>query len=391
MKWEETALKRPQADALELCSIRQSVRFRTRTIVLGDLSFRLLERLSAKAPAPLRFDEIERLVWAGHVTRETIKQRVKLLRESLADLGAPDDAIVASRNVGYRLTMPCRRAGAEAAPIRKARERIAILSGLVVALSLFALLGLGVAPAPAADLRVAVRTLSPAVQDASADAARTLAGQLSHLSGVEVVSPHAPDDAEADLIITLARQGEDSLLLELSNASTRVILLARSYRAEPNTLGRALEHFTRLVSEQVGAERSLASAGPRARQRYLEALTLARMPGEHNLVAARTILSQLLLWRHDAPHARALRARINAELALRHGHSRGVAERARTEARALVARYPATLEFRHTLARAELACGDLGAALTRLREIAPSLTYVNRDIAALERGAGEKL
>ncbi len=54
-----------------------------REIRLPDLSFSLLWLLSERAPDPVPFDEIERVVWAAQVSRETVKQRVKLLRDSL--------------------------------------------------------------------------------------------------------------------------------------------------------------------------------------------------------------------------------------------------------------------------------------------------------------------
>ena len=90
---------------LRLCRRRRVVIAGTQEVRLPDLSFRLLDLLASRAPGDVSYDEIERIVWNARVTRETIKQRVKLLRESLAPLGVPESTIEAVRNVGYRATL----------------------------------------------------------------------------------------------------------------------------------------------------------------------------------------------------------------------------------------------------------------------------------------------
>jgi len=70
---------------------------------LSKLTFRALSVLVSAAPALVTKDELADLVWGGRpVTRETVAQRIKLLRQSLQDDAGNPRYIHVSRGQGYR-------------------------------------------------------------------------------------------------------------------------------------------------------------------------------------------------------------------------------------------------------------------------------------------------
>ena len=183
------------AGRVDLCARAQSVRFAGRETKLPDLSFRLLQLLSAHAPAAASFEDIERVVWAARVTRETMKQRAKLLRDALVALGLPEEAIAAVRSVGYRLTVP---AGVYDAPVRSTvlgrlrnQRLLAAAGGLAVAVVVAALVTGGLLHQPPGPLQIEI-VQTPAATDVDAQArsnvSRDLANYLARVEGVDVLA-----------------------------------------------------------------------------------------------------------------------------------------------------------------------------------------------------------
>ena len=352
---------------MSLDEARQTVRFRQREIGLPDLSFRMLRALVDAAPAPLDFEVIERTVWGAGVTRETIKQRVKLLREALADLGASPDCIRAVRNVGYRLTL-----------VPEPRPRplwLAAVGAVASALVVAGVLALSSTNAGSPSVTIAVQPADGRDADAWNDTRRLVANRLANLGGLEVLDANPADGSQPDLVVTLHRQGDHQMQLQLVETRRGSVLLSRVYPFVPDDSNRAIDHFTRLVQEHAPAVHG--------EPRYREALVLMNLPGEASLLAARNLLDDLLSSRPSHTAARALRARANTELVLRHRHSPELARLARADAEALVRDAPANLGFRYVLARAKLAEGDIAGATTELRSLEPALPFVGRDIAAL--------
>ena len=82
-------------------------------IELPPLSFRLLRVLAEAAPAVVSHDELVSRVWAGRVVGpETVRQRVKLLRQTLGDDAQHPRYIGLVRGVGYQLIAAPREAAA---------------------------------------------------------------------------------------------------------------------------------------------------------------------------------------------------------------------------------------------------------------------------------------
>ena len=73
-------------------------------IPLGRLTYRLLLTLAEAAPNVVTHDELARAIWGGRsVSPETISQRIKLLRDALADDPASPRYVEGVRGQGYRL------------------------------------------------------------------------------------------------------------------------------------------------------------------------------------------------------------------------------------------------------------------------------------------------
>ena len=79
----------------------------TKPIQLGPLTYRLLLALVEAAPDIATHDELINFVWGGRsVSPETINQRVKLLRDAIADDAQNPRYIELVRGHGYRLIPP---------------------------------------------------------------------------------------------------------------------------------------------------------------------------------------------------------------------------------------------------------------------------------------------
>lgn len=89
---------------LTLDSGRQLVLRNNKRIPLGPLSYKLLLALVGSAPNLATHDDIADAVWDGRaVSPETVKQRVKLLRDALGDDAEHPRYIEVARGQGYRL------------------------------------------------------------------------------------------------------------------------------------------------------------------------------------------------------------------------------------------------------------------------------------------------
>src|SRR4026208_2039191 len=74
------------APPIALAPGRRLVLWASKPVALGPLTYQLLLALVAAAPNVVTHDELARSVWGGRsVSPETISQRIKLLRDALAD------------------------------------------------------------------------------------------------------------------------------------------------------------------------------------------------------------------------------------------------------------------------------------------------------------------
>lgn len=364
---------------------------------LPDLSFRLLDLLASRAPGDVSYDEIERAVWNAGVTRETIKQRVKLLRESLAPLGAPEPTIEAVRNVGYRTTLEI----GLTEPRRWHADRrlpfawIATVVGVAMVAILIAVLPRSTETMPPPTLLVESAAATTGVDAAAWEGARRLlVRDLSKVEGIRVVDRRAQDREAPALLARLALDQDGAglrLSTELVDGQSGAILFAESYRYDPRSVDRALAHFANnthaiitALSLQLGSN-GFAPQPDAVRATYARAFRLWRQGDRQSLDAARSILQELLTERGDVPLAASLLTRVKADLVLRHGADIGLAREARHDAARLVAARPDIGEFRYSLARTLIALGDRQTALDHLRIAQETMPFLSRDIQALEQ------
>lgn len=102
-------------------------------IPLGPLTYKLLVALVDKAPELATHDDIADAVWQGRaVSPETVKQRVKLLRDALADDAEHPRYIEVVRGQGYRLLPSVNAVTAIPQKTRKSRWLVATAIGAIL-------------------------------------------------------------------------------------------------------------------------------------------------------------------------------------------------------------------------------------------------------------------
>lgn len=376
-KWIESSAGVP-----ELCGPAQTVRWAGREIKLPDLSFRLLQLLSERAPDPVSFDEIERQVWA-HVSRETIKQRAKLLRDSLDELSIPGGGVESVRSVGYRLVraFPAYDPKAQAtAPGGRRRLWLAAVAGAVCLCIAFGASLFSKAESPPLSLLVSVHGNAPAVVTefplSAWDAAyQTLIKSLSRMSAIVVIA----DDGQqmADLVVAMDSIPDgpfETLSLTLIERQTGTLFWAERVGLDQDGYDKPIAAFVADVHRQIVALG--LQPGPdidpdqanQARQHYLRASSLAKTDTVADLLAARAQLDTALDLRPTYAIARSLRARINARLVTNHRQDRRLALQALDEAQSLADAHPDVPEFQRTLAAAQVATGGTARRLGKPRK-----------------------
>lgn len=394
-----TSTASEHSTVLEICIARRTVRFAGRETRLPDLSFRLLRLLGERAPEPVAFAEIEQSVWGAQVSRETIKQRIKMLRDNLASLGL-SGGVASAHNVGYRLTRPLGfyEGSDKAAPWWRGRRFQWAAAGLTACVGALVIYIVQpgreeAGPLTLSVLSTAEGTSAPPSAAEWEGARRLLIRDLSRLPGLAVVSSDG-DGRPTDLVVEMARiplDGRETMALELVETDTGVVLWAETYPFNGSSWDRAVSHFVANIHPQIEAlGLRLGPDGfpqqPREVQRlYLSASSLERSGAEADLLTARSRLETALEMQPKFALARALRARINARLSMDHGHGPQLADRALGEARSLVEAYPDVPEFRRTLATTQIANGDLNEALQNLELAQRSMPFLRRDIAVLKR------
>lgn len=375
---------------IELCRVRHAVIVGGDAHRLPDLSFRLLDLLVSRAPDPISFADIEQIVWNAQVTRETIKQRVTLLRESLEQIGIDGTEIEAVRNHGYRTTLKMSVAGPAPATARLRKSGLA--AGIVLILGAAVLLAWQNRDGGDADkpvLAVVTASSAPGTDPAEGEALRRdVVRAISKFEGVQVLDRlPAPGMAPTYLVrLSLENSGEDQrLATELVDGPTGAVLLAEEYGVSPSQSDRAVLHF----ANNVHAHLSAFSVGggrmsDQARTRYAEAYRLWRLGDRQSLLGARKGLAGLVAEPEASLIARSLLARVQADLVLRHGEPVELARQAERDVRALIARQPGVGDLRYSLARTLLAQGKREEALGELRIAQQTMPFLSRDIMAIE-------
>jgi TolB-like protein/DNA-binding winged helix-turn-helix (wHTH) protein len=119
----------------------------SKPIALGPLTYRLLLALVEAAPNVVSHDELARSIWGGRsVSPETISQRIKLLRDALADDPGNPRYVEGLRGQGYRLLPPVEVLPNESPP--RDRPRWVMRIGIAISLFVAAAVVLWIVAAP---------------------------------------------------------------------------------------------------------------------------------------------------------------------------------------------------------------------------------------------------
>jgi DNA-binding winged helix-turn-helix (wHTH) protein len=119
----------------------------SKPIALGPLTYRLLLALVQAAPDVVTHDELVRSIWGGRsVSPETINQRIKLLRDALADDAGNPRYVEGVRGQGYRL-LPRVEVLPDESPARP-RPRWIVPTGVAMSLAAVAAIALWIMAPP---------------------------------------------------------------------------------------------------------------------------------------------------------------------------------------------------------------------------------------------------
>lgn len=373
----------------------RKVEYDGRKLVLGELSFKLLSLLAEQAPSTVSFECIEKEVWAASVTRETVKQRVKLLRDDLSRIGLPSGAIEAMRNSGYRLTISAQQPPGNRASLWALGAFAVLLSVGAAVLMLISVNG------NSQMLTLAIKDEAVSRRSYGAEwigIRQTLTRDLTRLDGVMVLDSSAGKADRSDLLVTLTpyRQGnENRYSVQLIDTRTAFVLWAENYGISATANDRAGKHAANYIQSYVAAlGGDLGTAGypaqsPEVQQSYMIALKYWRRGDEANLLSAQTRLRNVVEAAPGFELATSLLARVESDLVLRHGYSRNLAMRGKSIMQELLRKHPDFADFRYSMARAMLALGDREGALAELRRAEPSMPFLIRDIRAIEVQLGQ--
>lgn len=389
---------------IRLDPVAQTIAHDEKSVALPHLSYLLLDLLAEHRPDPVSFADIEETVWGAQVTRETIKQRISLLRKSLADVGLDEQAIVAVPSIGYRLALSAPLLKDDPAPANRRGPMVAIIAGLAVlilALSLF----LRAEPVQDDTTRIVVvneaTNVGGSAHLAWLEQNRALSGQLAELQGVATIATISRTDIDAtrsrdtaielgsDLIISSAlveRQGKPQISYQLIDGRNEEILWSGDYDAEGETAMRAGAHILKNINEALLARgKSVERSAPdRSVSLYYLALDIVRVPDRENLEMAIAQLDEALTIAPDFPLALALRGRAKADLVLRYGADSSLATEALRDSRMAKTLAPNVAEIDYAIARSLWAAGDEEAALEAMNRAAYYLPYLDREIAAIQ-------
>ncbi len=389
-RWDKKRTVKIGEMKMELCRVRHAIIANGRAHRLPDLSFRMLDLLLSRAPDPISFADIEQIVWNAQVTRETIKQRVTLLRESLEQVGIDGATIEAVRNHGYRTTL--QTSVTEPARRWPGRSKIALAAGsiLMAAAAMLLIWSLrGTGDSGPAVLAVVASPSAPGSDPAEWEALRRdMVRTISKFEGVQVIDRLPSSGARPTYIVRLARgrSGQNPrLATELVDGRTGAVLFAEEYLLSSSGPDRAVMHFANNVHAHVTAlSPSGAGISDDARVRYAEAYRLWRLGDRQSLVGARVRLRALVSDPGANLLARSLLARVQSDMVLRHGLPTSLARQAELDVRALIARQPSVGDLRYSLSRTLLAQGKREQALDELRIAQRTMPFLGRDIMAIE-------
>jgi DNA-binding winged helix-turn-helix (wHTH) protein/tetratricopeptide (TPR) repeat protein len=404
-------------DDLRVDVARQMVSRDGEPLAVPELSFRLLMRLAQSAPTPVAVDELIRDVWQGQVVSpDTVKQRVKLLREALGDSRSPYRYIRTVRHGGYGLAQPVR----SAASLRRFLVPSLLLIGfLAIATSV----GWWLRPTLPRDgstrvLLVPAQTTPQSETQArvAEELLRGLADELASIEGINMIAPGHSNrgageqagplsadfaaDLSADAMIELAIEGpmgSPRLGLRLIDPDSGVQIFSRHYdlpeTLDPDAQGRIVRHAANRVHQMLTATLGNhpehgGSTIAIARDYYRRGMAHFAGSAAGNRERAESQFEAALQADPDFSLARARLADLYADRALANGHLEW-AQRSLSLSEQALARHPDLPEALFAKAKAQLAQGETEQAFRLFDQVLVDRPYLERNITGLRQRADD--
>jgi len=380
---------REAVQELRIDRARRQVSLSGQALELSDLSYRFLVTLAAAAPDSVAVDRLHAEVWGEvQIGPDTIKQRARLLRESLRQAGLAGDPVPSDRHRGYRLDVPVLFASADEQS-RPDYRRLGLVLGATVMVFVVALLMLWPRSAPAA------LTVSYAAGEPTTEVlAESVAAQFAALQGIDVVEA-APSAGRVRLDLTLEGHGETRRIrLRLTDRRDGRLIASELYdfpsTADLDVSDRIAAHFVLRMQDRLAAaypDQILAgmALSEDARELYLEALSAMAFGHEAGLLVAWEKLDLAIAAEPDFAAAHARLALVLARLS-RMGEGDGaLADQARRHAETAFRLAPLDAGSERAMGMALWVGGELDQAREHLLRAEQSLAFLARDLAALER------
>ncbi len=398
--------KNDKQSLLELNNDRSEAYWAGAPIELPELSFQFLASLASRGVQPTTYDDLMKEVWSGQaITQDTIKQRVKLVREALVKAGAEKDVIQTIRGVGYRLVLPEPQTRVFCIPKRY------IAGALLLALLTASALLLFRSPSDTSEPAIAVMPLPVIGAQAEAGSASVIDAELlsalGRLQGIHLVSGQtmaalsdvrARDiyhETKASVLVegSFRFEGETEII-DLRGVDAQSEIIVWSYRyvpdpsAPPGAARRIAQHasrylqdaalMTQLANARVGGSRNMA-----ARTDFLNALAPFYAGDEEGLLKARELLIASVEKDETFSTAQARLAEVYARLALRFDDE-SAAGPAIKHAELALNQTPDSALAHYSYGLALFADGENERALEELSVAVETLPFAERDLIAIQ-------
>tara|TARA_R110000868_G_scaffold53249_4_gene167349 strand:+ start:3004 stop:4215 length:1212 start_codon:yes stop_codon:yes gene_type:complete len=377
---------------LEIDLAHRLIRLDGQPLVLPDLSYRFLLALAAAAPAPAAPDTLQAAVWGEvQVGPDAIRQRARLLRDALRQAGCIGDPVPAERHRGYRLALPVHFVETGGmVPASPTALRYWWVAAAAVLSVLMATMWIWLpAQAPAGLVLSYVRE-----QPVLTPLSEAIAAQFTAVERIEV-RQDAGGGEQVRLDIQLEGSGaRQRVRLRLVDGVTGHLIASETYGlpdpASLDEMDRVAAHFVFRMQDRLAIaypEHVLEGAGlnDAAATAYLAALDAAATGQPAGLEIAQTYLEAAI---DSAPEFAAAHRRLAivlARLSREEGAGPGLAGQALIHARIAARLAPLQAESERAIGMALWANGDLDQAWLHLARAQLRLTFLSRDLAALER------
>jgi DNA-binding winged helix-turn-helix (wHTH) protein len=370
---------------------------------MPQLTYRLLLALAQAAPGVVPQSELLAQVWAGiHVAPETLKQRVKLLRETLRDAGIEGDPVPSTRGEGYRLAAAVTFTAQERTTSRLHRywPYLAVTAALLIVASAFWLID-SRQSTDRAGLVIGMSAFSDTQSAQYSELHQALSwivlDQFGRLEQVDTLAPdHATPQSELDMELVAFIQpmpDGDQLRLNLINTDTGIVIASEIYALETSQpsaqLDRIAQHFVARAQFSLitdfGEVLGSTSSHTQALEAFQDGVAAERVSRAFARLEAERFYRRSILLDPAFEAAKIRLALVLADQVRRDGLDRSLADEALQLARTQIAQAPLDADVQHAMAMALWALDQRTEAAIYLNQAMVRRPYLRRELAQLQR------